>query len=240
MDFIRPFHAIMSIPKDMKYLENISNKAGKYFYGIGILPAVPALINNPAEPKTVMWSGMGWGFRYSQENHRNFVKLLSENVPMKLYGKFSAFNYLNPKLYNGFIPSIGIEYINAVRKNGIYFLTHNMFHLKTGTPSLRIFEAVAANVVVISDKHKFAVDNFGDSFLYYDHDAPAEVMYAQVKAHIDWILANPEKAKLMAAKAHQIFLENFTLDKDLNRIVKLHEYVLQQEEKMNLDYHLEY
>ena len=40
----------------------------------------------------------------------------------------------------------------------------------------------------------------------------------------------------MAAKAHQIYLEKFTLDKDLSRIAKMHEYILEQEKKMNLSY----
>ena len=30
-------------------------------------------------------------------------------------------------------------------------------------------------------------------------------MYKKVKEHVDWIKANPEKAKQMAARAHQIF-----------------------------------
>jgi len=65
-------------------------------------------------------------------------------------------------------------------------------------------------------------------------------MYKQVKAHYDWIKANPEKAKAMAARAHQIFLEKFTLEKDLVRIAKMHEYVVKQEKEMGLSYPLAY
>ena len=101
---------------------------------------------------------------------------------------------------------------------------------------MRGFEAAAANAIVISNKHPFILENFGDSFFYFDHDVDSETMYKQVKAHIDWIKANPEKAKAMAAKAHQIYLEKFTLDKDLSRIAKMHEYILEQEKKMNLSY----
>ena len=61
-------------------------------------------------------------------------------------------------------------------------------------------------------------------------------MYKQVKNHVDWILENPEKAKAMANKAHQIFLEKFTLEKDLIRIAKMHESILMQEKQMNLKY----
>jgi hypothetical protein len=40
----------------------------------------------------------------------------------------------------------------------------------------------------------------------------------------------------MAEKAHQIFLEKFTLDEDLKRIAKMHEFILQQEQQMGLKY----
>ena len=49
-----------------------------------------------------------------------------------------------------------------------------------------------------------------------------------------------EKAKAMAARAHQIFLEKFTVERDLVRIAKMHEYILNQEKEMGLRYPLAY
>ena len=49
-------------------------------------------------------------------------------------------------------------------------------------------------------------------------------MYEQVKAHFAWIMANPVQAKIMAAKTHKIFLQKYTLDRDLIRIAKMHEH----------------
>jgi hypothetical protein len=114
-------------------------------------------------------------------------------------------------------------------------------HFKGGEPNMRGFEAAAANAVVISDKHPFIVENFGDSFLYFDYKADADTMYRQVKEHFDWIQNNPDKAKALAAKANKIYLEKFTLDKDLVRMAKMHEYILQQEkENLDLTYPLGY
>ncbi len=129
-----------------------------------------------------------------------------------------------------------MEIFNALRDNGIYLLSHSEKHIEAKTPTLRVFEAVAANVVVISDMHPFIMEHFGDSFLYFDQNADAQTMYAQVKEHMDWIKAHPEKAKAMAAKAHQIFLDKFTLEKDLIRIAKMHEAILEQEKSMALKY----
>jgi hypothetical protein len=53
---------------------------------------------------------------------------------------------------------------------------------------------------------------------------------------MDWIKANPEEAKAMAARAHQIFLDKFTLERDLVRIAKMHESVITQEKEMKLKY----
>ncbi len=159
---------------------------------------------------------------------------------MKVYGHYNSSSYLAPNIYGGYIPP-GIEQINAIRNNGIYLLTHSDVHFKGGEPNMRGFEASAANVVVISDKHPFIVKNFGDSFLYFDHDKDADTMYKQVKSHVDWIKNNPEEARIKAAKAHQIFLDKFTIEKDLVRIAKMHEYILKNErESMDLSYPLGY
>jgi hypothetical protein len=233
-------NAVCSLPKEINFFVNQSSKLNKPFYGLELLPSAPAMVNEPAEPRKLMWAGgIGEGMYISSDRYRNFTRYLSESIPMKVYGKYLNFNYFASHVYDGFLP-FGIEQINAIRKNGIYLLTHSDNHIKAALPSLRIFEATAANAVVISDMHPFAIEHFGDSFLYFDQTADAETMYKQVKAHYDWIKANPKKAKAMAAKAHKIFLEKFTLDKDLDRIARMHEYVVKQEKDMGLSYPLAY
>jgi len=105
---------------------------------------------------------------------------------------------------------------------------------------MRGFEASSAGAIVISDRHPFIVEHFGDSFLYFDHDADAQTMYEQVKKHMDWIKDNPEKAKAMAEKANKIYREKFILKKDLIRIAKMHESILAQEKAMGLSSPLVY
>ncbi len=231
---------ILTIAPELHFYQEMFNKLNKPFYGLQILPLVPKFNNEPTEPKNLMWLSGGWDKFRSSDNYKQFINYLSENVPMRVFGHYNSSSYLKPRIYGGYIAP-GIENISAIRNNGIYLLTHSDLHFKGGETNMRGFEASAANAVVISDKHPFIVKNFGDSFLYFDHDKDAKTMYNQVKSHIDWIRSNPEKAQIKAAKAHQIFLDKFTIERDLIRIAKMHEHIIVEENKsMNLLYPLGY
>ena len=237
-DHIASVHAVLTSAKEVDIFKTIFNRLNKPFNGIRILPLIPRVENKPVDPKSLIWGGVGWDKFRSSENYKQFITLLSEHFPIKIYGSYRTFSYL-PHAYDGSIPP-GMSNIEAIRKNGIYLLTHSETHIESGTPSLRIFEATAANAVVISDKHPFAIEHFGDNFLYFDQNADSETMFRQVKAHMDWIKDHTKEAKEMAARAHQIFLDKFTLDRDLIRIAKMHEYIVEQEKKMGLSYPLKY
>lgn len=228
-------HGVLTTSKEVDFYRVIFDNAKKPFNGLQILPLAPAFDNEPAEPKNLMWMSGGWDKFRSSSNYKKFITMLSDSVPLKVYGHHYAASFLRPGVYDGYIPA-SLEVFNTIRDNGISLLTHSEQHINAGIPTLRVFEAVAANSVVISDKHPFIIENFGDNFLYFDQNADADTMYKQVKAHMDWIKNNPKEAKLKAARAHQIFLDKFTLDKDLIRIAKMHEYILAQEKAMRLKY----
>ncbi len=232
-------HGVLTIAPELDFYRVMFEKMNKPFNGLRLLPLVPKFYNEPAEPKSLMWLSGGWDKFRSSNNYKKFITYLSENVPMRVYGHYNSSSYLKPYIYGGYIEP-GIENIQAIRRNGIYLLTHSNLHFQGGEPNMRGFKAAAANAIVISDKHPFIVENFGDSFLYFDYDADSETMYKQVKAHMDWIKANPEKAKAMAEKAHKIYLEKFTIEADLIRIAKMHETLIMEEKEMNLQYNLGY
>lgn len=214
------------------------NKFDKPFNGIKMLPLPPSNNYEPAEPKKLFWGGMNWDILRSQR-YKKLITNLSDKFSIKVYGPYGKFSYLKPETYGGYIPP-GIQNIEAIRKNGIYLITHSRIHINNNVPSMRPFEAAAANVITISDMHPFVMKHFGDSMLYFDHDASAEEIYKQVEKHMNWIMANPDKAKEIANRAHKIFLEKFTVDRDLIRIAKMHEYILEQDKKMNLEYPFSY
>lgn len=232
-------HGVLTASKEVGFYQVIFDKAKKPFNGLQILPLAPALKNEPAEPESLMWMSGGWDKFRSSNTYKDFIRMIGNSTPFKVYGHYYAASFLQPGIYDGYIPS-SLEVFNTIRDNGIYLLTHSQQHINASTPTLRVFEAAAANALIISDKHPFVMENFGDSILYFDQNSDSNTMYKQVKAHMDWIKNNPKEAKLKAAKAHQIFLDNFTLDKDLVRIAKMHEYVIAQEKAMGLKYNPAY
>jgi|GEM_PF-2869779 len=233
-------HGVMTVAKEVNFYRRMFEKLKKPFVGLRLFPLVPRMDNEPADPKSLMWMAGGWDKFRSSARYREFITMLSKNVPFRVYGHYNGVSYLNPETYGGYIKP-GIQNIEAIRKNGIYLLSHSNFHFEANVPSMKPFEAAAANAVVISDKLPFVMDAFGDSFLYFDQNADSKTMYKQVKGHMDWIKANPKEAKAMAAKAHQIFLDKFTLEKDLVRMAKMHEYAISQDKKIwKLEYSIGY
>lgn len=103
-----------------------------------------------------------------------------------------------------------------MNQHGISLVLHNGGHLQNKAPSGRIFEAAAAAAVIISDEHAFVKREFKNSVLYIDHRKFD--LFSQIEKHMQWIKANPEKARAMAEKAHQIFLQKFTLEDQLNHL----------------------
>jgi len=227
---------VLSTGKEMSVIQNLyepyaADDQAKLSM-IRFFPSVQKTDFAPAQPKYLTFLGINWddGRRSSPEYER-FINRLAQETPLKIYGMLDR--YLNNQdSYDGFIPSTD-ELLNIINQNGIYLLSHSMIHHEGGVPSARIFEAVAANSIVISDKHPFALEHFGDHFLYFDHDADPDTMVEQIKAHLDWIFANPEKAQAMAEQAHKIFLEKFALEHSLNSLAKMHEHILLDESKHN-------
>lgn len=237
---IRDVHGVFVAAKELKLYQDIFDDYNKPFFGMRLLPTVPESEKSPINPNYLMWLGMGWDKFRSSSDYQKFITNLSEVVPMKVYGSYNTFSYLtNKKVYDGYI-SPGADNFKAIKNSGIYLLTHSDMHIQESNPSIRLFEAVAAQAVIISDKHPFVIEHFGDNILYFDQNADANTKHAQVKKHVEWIINNPERARAMAAKAHDIFIKNFTLEKDLIRIAKMHEYVIKVESDKGLSFSWNY
>jgi spore maturation protein CgeB len=132
------------------------------------------------------------------------------------------------------------DIIELIHDNGIFLLMHADRHLMDQISSSRLFEAAAANVIIISDKNQFVIDNFGDNILYFDHNKSTEEQADEIIKHVEWIKKNPEKAKEMANNCHKIFLEKFTMEKQLVKLAKMHEHVLEQDRKKGYKFPTKY
>ncbi|MDR0679197.1 MAG: hypothetical protein LBF24_03050 [Puniceicoccales bacterium] len=60
--------------------------------------------------------------------------------------------------------------------------------------------------------------NFGDSVIYIDHDISPLEMFKQIDGHMRRILENPQEATELARRAHRIFAENFSMEKEVDKI----------------------
>ena len=108
---------------------------------------------------------------------------------------------------------------------GIVLVLHSDKHLKGNAPTGRIFEAAAAGCVVISDRHPFVIQEFGDAVLYIDQEGAPEAICQQIQDHLTWIRSHPEKALEMASRCHRIFVSRFTLEKQLLHLKEIYEKI---------------
>ena len=126
------------------------------------------------------------------------------------------------KCYRGFCDSV----IDTIAQHGIALVLHSKLHIENEEPSLRIFEAAASSAVIISDKNKFVVDNFGDSVFYIDQNDPKEKIAEDIIKYYQWVKEHPEQALQMARRSHQLFLDSFTLEDQLLRLIHVHQETL--------------
>lgn len=170
-----------------------------------------------------MYCGGGWDKLRQSPKYRKVFKKLADYNNFAVYGA-SVFAYqwdfIKPN-YKGFIPADGKSFLKTASNHGITLVLHSQWHLNNQVPSGRIFEGAAASTIMICDNHKFTKDHFGDSVLYIDHTKDADSIYEQINNHMTWIKNNPLKASAKAKKAHEIFSEKFTLEKQLQRLSQL-------------------
>ncbi len=213
---------LVSFPEMSLLQQKLAEKNAKY-HGMVWYPTVYKTDYQPAIPQRLFYAGGFDNYRTSTKYMRLFAMLDAHgyiDMPRKRTG---ALNSYTKGLRNvrKMIPFDGVTYLVEVRKNGIELVLHSQRHLFSGVPTGRIFEAAAANVVIISDTNDFVKRNFGANVLYIDMTREADEIFTQIEQYMQWIKANPAKAQAMADKCHQIFLQKFVLEDQLVRLKQL-------------------
>lgn len=170
-------------------------------------------------PKTRLFFGGDAWDKYRARDIVKLYKLLDHTGYFDLYGTKN----FGLNSYRGFIPFGENTVLDSMKKSGITLVLHSTGHFKDDIPTARIFEAVAASTVVITDRLPFIVKNFGDSVLYIDRDKSPEEMFKQIDKHMKWILSHPQEAIELARRSHKIFTEKFTLEKIMKNVMKSYE-----------------
>lgn len=154
-----------------------------------------------------------WGNRVN-ERHIILQNKLAQEEYTYLFG-FPEVGKDYGEAFRGAIKYDGKSVIECIGQMGVCLIMHSEVHNQHAIPSGRIFEALAASAVIISDRNPFVVEHFGDTVLYIDEELSGEEMFEQVNEHMMWIKENPEEALEMAEGAHDIFEEKFLLEQQL-------------------------
>lgn len=165
-----------------------------------------------------------WGNRLFDEKFKTIYHMLSKNGFTKFYGICSNSEIIEDG-YMGKLPFDGTSVIEALQKHGIVLIFHSDIHNQAHIPSARIFEAAAASTVIISDENAFVKKHFGDAVFYVNTSLSPEAVCLQIKGHMDTIRQNPQAALAMAKRAHEIFINHFSMTNQLLNILSMHQEI---------------
>ena len=186
------------------------------------LPATAAKKPNLENP-TLFYCGINWEKVVgAAPRHEGLFHQLDRLDNVEFYGPSN--NWKGYRSYKGSIPFDGFSLVEEAHRCGVVLALSSDFHYRAGAASSRVYEGCAAGAVIISDANRFIKRHFGDSILYVDFDKDhPDRMFRQIKEHLDWIRNNREDARKLAQRAQEIFLEKFTLEKQLTDIINNHE-----------------
>ena len=189
----------------------------KTFKAIPWHPSVQKTTYSPVENFKLFYCGSLWDAQRRQQSYQQLYYKLDQHQLLDVYGPSHPWKHLDYS-YHGRIPHDGTAILQALHDSGIALVLHTNWHLDEGVPSGRIFEAIAASCIVISDRNPFIQKHFGDNVLYIDVNSTGEEMFEQVNAHVQWVRSNPDQARNLAKKCHDIFLEKFTLEHQFEQL----------------------
>jgi phosphoglycerol transferase len=165
--------------------------------------------------RCLVYCGVHWdGLRHGEL----FYRLSSSNL-ISIYGPQNSWGYVKSS-YRGEISFGGLNVIRTISEAGISLCLHKKAHRQADTPSMRLFEAAAAQNLIISDTIGFAQREFKDTIFYIDTDnSTYEEQANQIQEIVAWAQSNPTAADQMARASHEIFVQKWALQKLLPKVI---------------------
>jgi len=160
-----------------------------------------------------------------QPFRQNVLNLLKKLEPFAIVSIYGPRLFSNVNVWEGFtsykdeIPFDGISTINEIKKCGACLVLSSSSHIKFGIASNRLFEGLAAGVPLICDNNPFIKNWFGDNVFYIDIND--ENCYKQVIECIEFIKNNKEIVIEMLKQCRHIFLTNFLMHEQLQKILNV-------------------
>ena len=219
---ILKFNGVLYASEEIDFLKSFFLASGRELNAIKWYPSCEKTEFQEVVPKKLFCCGWAWGENRQGKEYTKMFSLLDKQGLLEVYGPKERWDFVSNSA-KGFLPVDGISIRNAIRDAGVALVLHSSWHLEIGAPSARVFEAAAASAMIISDEHPFIIKEFGDSVLYFDQNKTGEEIYQQIQDHMEWIFSHPAEAKEMAHRAHQIFLDKFTLEAQLENLAEFYE-----------------
>jgi hypothetical protein len=188
--------------------------------GIFAIPDLPPYKHTPFNK--LMIFGSNWGDNRKSIKSRKLILNLANQGLLDAYGSEKSWGFLG-KFYKGGLHGNGLNTINKIKEYGAMLCFHTSLHLEAGIPTNRIFEAVAAGSIAISDRNPFIVREFGSNVLYVDANASLSALTEQVKHHLNWIKNHPKESEAMTRKAYDITMQKFTIESSLLKLKEINE-----------------
>lgn len=116
----------------------------------------------------------------------------------------------------------GSDMVRTMNAWGVALVLSSDAERRSGFAPARLFQALAARCIVISDNNPFIVKYFGESVLTVEYDADATVTAARIQRQLDWVSANPVEASAKAEAAHHTFRNLFSLNAEIVNILDKH------------------
>lgn len=216
---------IISTPEISLFKKYIESKGHK-FYGFKGYSSAQSQPYVEVKPKQIVYMGSNWDKKRKGDKFNKIFRSLAEKGQAVFYGPASSWQELAGNAYKGFFKGSSSAVVDIIREHGISLMLHSNQHIKSGTPSSRVFETSSSGALGISDMHPFLIKNFGDNFLYINTDKSAKDVIEQIEQHLKWIKENPDKVKTMTENAYDIFMNNFTLEQMILDIAHMHEKIM--------------
>ena len=213
------YDGFLSLLPSLGPIETYFKQNNKSFYYIDTyFSSLKTNFSPEAKLQLSFWGSALWDSGRSSEKYLNLYKNLDQKEYFRIYGPKETWK--NYRSYEGFLPIEGNALIEKIKERGVALLLHSHEHLAEGVPTSRIFEALAASAIIISDNHPFLKKHFADCncILFIDQTASSEEMFYKIEEHMDWIRLNQEQAIEKARVAHQIFVDKFSLEVELYQI----------------------
>lgn len=147
---------------------------------------------------------------------------LSERNDVRFHGPADSWRHLPARCHGGALPFDGESVIRAYAEAGIGLGLERPDFLPDDLPTNRVFEISAAGAVALMADTPFIRRAFGETVLALDHLAPPPALAWQIGRHLDHIARHPEQASAMADAAHAIFRRDWTQERLLENLLRLH------------------